>query len=239
MSLNSKNYETQSKFKTPDPLEVGTYPARVVQIIDLGLQKQDPYKGEEKEPKVEICVTYEFLDEFLKDEDGNDLEDKPRWLSEKFTMNHLDSDLAKSTKRYMALDPELEHDGDWSKLLGAPCMVTIVNNEGKGKHSGKVFNNITSVQSMRAKEQSKAPPLVNEPKMFDVDEPDIEVFLSLPEFRQDQIKSNLNYEGSVLEIALEEHKNSSGREGAKEASKATEGASQDVSDTTESDGDDW
>lgn len=206
MALNSKNYKQESKFPTPDPLDVGTYPARVVQVISLGLQKQDPYKGEEKAPKHELYVTYELLDEFMKDEEGNDITDKPRWLSETFTMNSLDSDLAKSTKRYTALDPEMKHEGDWANIPGSACMVTIVQNKGKGKHDGKVFNNISSVQSMRAKEESKAEPLVNEPKIFDIDDPDMKVFLSLPQFLQDKIKGNLEYDGSALEHALQSHR---------------------------------
>lgn len=203
MALNAREYKQESKFERPDPLEIGTYPARVVQIISLGLQKQNPYKGEPKDPKDELYVTYELLDEFLKDEEGNDIEDKPRWLSETFTMNSLDSDLAKSTKRYTALDPDLSHDGNWAELLGAACMITVVQNEGKGKNAGTIYNNIASVQSMRSKEAAKAPDLVNEGKVFDIDEPDMEVFFSLPNFLQDKMKDNLNFGGSALEEAIE------------------------------------
>ncbi len=206
MALNAKNIKMESKFKAPEPLEVGSYPARVVQIISLGLQKQQPYKGEPKDPKPELYVTYELLDEFLTDEDGEEMKDKPRWLSETFTMNSLDSDLAKSTKRYMALDPELDYEGDWSQLVGAGCMVTITQNEGKGKNAGRIFNNISSVSTMRAKEAAKAPELVNAGKVFDIDEPDMEVFLSLPDFLQSKMKDNLEFSGSALEKAIKAHK---------------------------------
>lgn len=239
MALNAREYKQESKFKTPDPLEVGTYPARVVQVISLGMQKQQPYQGQEKDPKDELYVTYELLDEFLVDEEGNELTDKPRWLSETFTMNSLDSDLAKSTKRYMALDPSLTHDGDWAQLIGAACMVTLTQNEGKGKNAGKTFNNISSVQTMRTKEALKAPSLVNEGKVFDIDEPDMETFLALPTFLQDKMKSNLNYGGSALEKAVENHKDGSGDEGSQKKEKATEKSSQEVSGGDASDGDDW
>lgn len=205
MALNAKNYKMESKFEAPEPLEVGTYPARVVQVISLGLQKQDPYKGEPKDPKDEIYVTYELADEFMKDEEGNEIEDKPRWLSETFTMNSLDSDLAKSTKRYTALDPDMKYDGDWSQIPGSACMISVVQNKGKGKHEGKIFNNISSVQAMRAKEEAKTPKLVNGPKVFDIDEPDMEVFFSLPQFLQDKMKNNLNFGGSALEKAIENY----------------------------------
>lgn len=204
MALNSKDYKQESKFEKPAPLDPGTYPARVVQVISLGLQKQQPYKGDEKPPKQEIYVTYEMLDEFLKDEDGEDIEDKPRWLSERFTMNSLDSDMAKSTKRYLALDPTMAFEGDWAQLIGAPCMVTVVVNQSK-KDKDVVYNNIASVQTMRPKEAAKAADLRNPGKVFDIDEPDLETFLALPKWLQEAIQSNLEYDGSELEAALNAH----------------------------------
>lgn len=187
----------------PDPVEPGTYPARLVQVITLGVQKQRPYKGEEKSPALELHLTYEFLDEFLKDEDGNDIEDKPRWLSETMPFRNLNSERAKSTKRYFALDPDVEHDGDWGELIGKPCMVTIINNEGKGANAGRIFDNIDSVSSMRPKEAAKAPELVNPPKVFDFYNPDLEVWDKLPEWMQDKMKSAVDFEGSDLEEALD------------------------------------
>lgn len=184
-------------------IEAGTYPARVVSVLDLGLQAQRPYKGEEKPPKHEIRMTYELLDEFCLDEDGNEMEDKPRWISEDFPFNSLSADLAKSTKRYLALDPQQKLGGDFTLLVDLPCMVTIVNKDGQGKHAGKVFNNVGAVSGMRPKEAAKAAPLVNPAKVFVLDEPDLEVLRSLPEFLQDKIKGNLEYNGSVLQKLLQ------------------------------------
>lgn len=241
MSLNARKYKQESKFKTPDALDPGTYPARVVQIISLGLQKQHPYLGEPKDPKDELYVTYELLDEFLLDEDDKEMEDKPRWISENFTMNSLDSDLAKSTKRYTAIDPDFKEDGNWATLTGYPCLVTIVQNKGKGKNADRVFNNISSVQTMRGKDASKAEELKNPPKVFDIDEPDMEVFLALPQFLQDRITGNLNFGGSVLEKLLEAHQGSSGGGSTQESEKDSQTPSQDVSDATddENDEEDW
>lgn len=187
----------------PDPLDAGTYPARLVQIITMGIQKQRPYKGDEKPPVLELMLTYEFLDEFLKDEDGNDIEDKPRWLSETIPFHNLNAELAKSSKRYYALDANVEHDGDWSKLIAAPCMVTVVQAEGKGKNAGKVYENIASVSSMRPKEAAKAPDLVNPPKVFDFYSPDMDVYNTLPQWIQDKMKDAVDFDGSALEEALE------------------------------------
>lgn len=239
MALNaSKLPKTGGNRKPVDPLEPGTYPARVVQIITLGLQEQQPYKGEPKQPAQELYVTYELLDEFMKDEDGNDIEDKPRWLSETFAFHSLDSDLAKSTKRYFALDPDKDYGGDWSKLIGAPCMVTIIQKPSK-KDPDIIYNNITSVSSMRAKEAAKAPDLVNEGKLFDIDEPDMDIFLSLPQWLQDKIKGNLDFAGSALESALEAHqtpKSDSGKGDSQKASKAAVAPSEEAPEADEEEG---
>ncbi len=56
---------------------------------------------------------------------------------------------------------------------------------------------------MRPKDAKKTPDLVNESKFFSLDEPDLEVFLSLPDFLQEKIKGNLEYNGSVLQGLLE------------------------------------
>lgn len=191
-----------SKFKI-EPLEAGTYPARVVQIIDLGLQAQQPYQGQEKSPRYEMQLTYELVDAFLKDEEGNDLEDKPRWVSEKFGLNPLDNDKATSTKRYNALDPTGDAGGDFTALIGAACNVTIALNVGKGKNAGKIYENVSAVTAVRARDLARFPELINTPKVFTLDNPDLDVFRSLPEWLQKAIKDNLEYEGSTLQKALQ------------------------------------
>jgi hypothetical protein len=216
MALNARKVKTEGK--KYDPMEAGTYPARLVQIIDLGLQPQE-YKGEEKAPKIELMTTYEFLDEFLPDEDGNPNEEKPRWLSETWALNNLDSEKAKSTQRYYALDPEEEHDGEWPELIETPVMVTVVQN----KKGDKVYNNIASTSTMRAKDAAKAPPLVNPPKVFLMEKPDVEIFLSLPDWVQDKIKGGLEYEGSALERLLKDHKGGSTKKDKEAADEPVKG----------------
>lgn len=239
MALNAKAIPGK-KFDRPEPLQAGTYPVRVVQILSLGLQEQRPYMGEEKDPAYEIMVTYECLDEFLKDKDtGEDMEDKPRWLSETFALHSLDSDLAKSTKRYYALDPESDYEGDWSQLASTPAMMTVTLNKGKGKNADKVYENITALSAMRGKDAAKAPELKNPAKVFDIDEPDMEIFLSLPQWIQDKMKSNLEFEGSALDKALQAH--TKGEKGGSKgkAEKATPEASQSLPDTSEDEKEDW
>lgn len=183
-------------------LDPGTYPTRVVAIIDLGLQAQRPFNGEAKPPAREIALTYEFLDEYMKDEDGQDLKDKPRFISESFPFFNITQDKARSTIRYKSLDPTMKHGGNFAALLGLACNVTIVINPGKGKNVGKVYENVGGVSPMRPKDAEKAGPLINEPTVFDLDEPTLETWKGVPKFLQDKIKANLEYEGSALQKLL-------------------------------------
>src|SRR5699024_8665620 len=141
-------------------------------------------------------LTWELVDTFMLDEEGNEMEDKPRWISEQMPFRNLNSDLAKSTKRYKALDPKEEFEGDFSKLLGLPGNALLTTYLLKnGPNAGSENNKVDNVTAMRPRDAAKTPELVNEPKLFTLDEPDMEVFLSFPEFLQEKIKSNLEYAG--------------------------------------------
>lgn len=199
MGLNIKNTGNGGKNRVDQKnIEPGTYPARLVQIIDMGLQAQRAFQGQDKPPAQEIQLTYELVDEFMKDEEGNDVKDKPRWISETLPFYGLHADKAKSTQRYNALDPNGDLNGDFAAAIGFPINVTVVNN-AKGD---KVYDNIATISPMRPKDAANCPPLVNPPKVFDLDKPDLEVFTKLPKWIQDGIKENLNYAGSVLQKLL-------------------------------------
>lgn len=179
-------------------IEVGTYPARLARVIDLGIQAQNPYQGEEKPPVHMVDFTYEMLDVFMVDKDGKEDETKPRWISENFPLHHPSADLAKSTKRAKALDPNNDFEFDLTKMVGQPCMVTIVHKQSKGK----TYANVGGVTVMRAKDMEKAPALKNEPVVFSLDEPDMEVFNSFPDWMREKIQGNLEFKGSKLQKLL-------------------------------------
>jgi hypothetical protein len=162
------------------------------------------------------------LDEFLKDEDGNDVEDKPRWLSEEFPFLSLKADRATSTKRYYAFDPSGEADGDWSKLVGGPVMVNLVQEADKRPGVDRIYEKIVSVSSMRPREAEKAPGLKNPTLVWDFYSPDVEAFKAFPEWLQEKIKSAVDYPGSALESALGGGKVLPSPKGSKAPEKASE-----------------
>ena len=202
MGLNA-NEVAAPKGKSPEQEVLkGSHAARVVQVVDLGLQARNPYQGQEKPPVHMIQLTYELSHEFMKDEDGAVQEDKPRWINEDFPFHNLEVELAKSTKRYNVLDAEGTFGGDFTKLVGAPCSLAIVTNAGTGKHKGKTFSNIANVSGVMNMPGYVQPALVHEPRVFLLDEPDMKVFGALPEWIQDKVKGNLEFRGSKLDVLL-------------------------------------
>lgn len=200
MGLNAANVAMpEGNRKKQAGVEAGNYLARLVQVIDMGLQTQRPFKGEAKPPAHEVMFTYELGTEFMVDEDGNDMEDKPRWLSETFPFHNLKADLAKSTKRIKAIDPQLVHGGNVAEMLNSPCTVTVVNNVNKN-NPDKVYVDVGNVTPPM--KGIPVPELKNPTKLFELDEPDLEVFESLPQWVQEKLKGNLNFNGSALQKAL-------------------------------------
>lgn len=196
MALNAAKATGGSGPKA-EPLAPDNYMARIVIIADLGVQEQRPYKGQEKPPVQEILVTYELVTEFMKDEDGNDDEERPRWITERFPLYNLKADKAKSTRRYLSLDPKMEHGGDFTALLGAPCLVTVVNNE----RDGRVYNNVGNISPPL--KGISVPELVNDPVLFDFDEPSQDAWDRLPDWMNDVIQESLSYKGSKVQAMVE------------------------------------
>ena len=194
MALNAK--KVTGTGPAAKALSAGNYMARVVQVLDLGVQAQLPYEGKAKPPVRKLRLVYELGTEFMDDDDGNPDTQRPRWVGEDFPLYNLGSERAKSTLRYNAMDPAGTYEGDFAQLGGAPCLVAIVN-KVKGD---KVYNNVGAVSAPIA--GLPVPELVNPITIFDLDSPDMEVFNALPDWLKDIIKANLEYEGSPLQQAI-------------------------------------
>lgn len=202
MSLNANNQDGGGDFTPAPALAPGSYPARLVQVVDMGMQNSRPFKGQPKPPRNRIYLTYELSHEFLTDEDGNPDGTKPRWISEDMAFFNLEMTTAKSTERYKVFDPTGAADGDWTKLLGTACQVTLTKEQRKdGKGDTNYISHVGGAMTVPGYTQ---PGLVNTPRFFDLDAPDMEMFKELPNWLQDKLKTNLNYNGSALQAALGE-----------------------------------
>jgi hypothetical protein len=204
MPLVAEKNQGNKKRAPQAELEIGTYPCRIVQVVDLGVCFRERFDtsankyvvDEDKSPQRKIMVTYEFVTEFIKDEDGKDDESKPRWLSEKFFLYPLDVDLAVSTKRSGAIDPTGSFSGDWSKYVGLPCMVTI-GHKPNGK--AKIIQVSPPVKGLKFEE------LKNGSKVFLLDESpeeNMEIFLSLPEWVQEEVRKCIDFDSTRFGIFL-------------------------------------
>lgn len=201
MGINASNVKGNGagkKFAEQPDMEAGQYPARLVQVIDWGLQPQRAFEGQEKPPAHTVNFTFELVDSFMVDAEGNELEDKPRWVSKEMPLHPLIAERAASTKLAKALDPNDDLQGDFGQMLGFPLNVTIAVTKKKDK----TYTNITGFGAMRARDAEKCPELKNPTKVFDLDNPDLEVFNSLPEWMREKIKSNLQFAASPLERLL-------------------------------------
>lgn len=166
-------------------LEEGTHVARLVQVIDLGQQVITNMQGEERVvPRA--WIVFEFPTETIEING----EERPRWQGKEYTISyHEKSGL---TQVINSLDPEgkAKHLGD---LLGKACMVSIGSTStGKAK--------ITNV--VPAPKKMAIPELDNPAKVFDFENPDMEVFETLPDWLKNKITTAENFKGSKVEEML-------------------------------------
>lgn len=187
MGLQAKSFGSKKK----DVPAEGTMMARLVGLTDLGHQPGFEYNGEQVKSSYKITFTYELPGSLT--EDG-----RPHWVSEDVNVSDYVGDgvISKMMKRVFALDPngDLSNGGkELTKLIGQPCMISI-------KHNKNGYPQIKDVVSAPA--GIPVPELANDPQIFNMDAPDMEMFNRFPEFVQNKIKSALDFEDSPLYTAL-------------------------------------
>ena len=165
-------------------VEDGTYGARIVQLIMLGSQIQTDWQsGEMKEDddgnviyKEEIWITFEFPTERIVYTDDEAVEhDRPRWQSKTYTLSMHEK--ANFRKMLDAIAPDGEGLAD---LVGQPGTITVGSTSG-GK--AKITSAVAPMKGMTVAD------LENDPVIYDLDEPDEEIFDGLPDFLQEKIKN--------------------------------------------------
>ncbi len=151
MSLTSKDSGGSGSF---EPVPAGTYTARCVTVVDLGVQ-DTPWGGKEK-------VYFGFEVPSVKvewdDKDGVHHEG-PALIGSRYTNSiHPDSNLGKHliSWRGKAFTEEEREGFDLFNVLGAPCMISVTHNT-KGD---KTYANISAI--MRLPEGMVAPPAIGE-----------------------------------------------------------------------------
>ncbi len=197
MSRNASNAPSKSNRVEQEPLN-GSEAARIVQVVFLGVQPQNAFKGQPKPDVEQVRITYELSHRFMVDEEGNTLEDKPRWENETIPWHPASVDLATSTKRFISFNPGIGNgDHVWSAdLLGKAVSLTLASRKAEtGKHAGRTFVDIKGVTPAPTLPGYVQPELINPAVFFDPadDNLDIEVFNGLPDWLQAEIKSAKNF----------------------------------------------
>lgn len=165
---------------TSAPIEAGAHPARCVGVIDLGVQHND-FNGKDQE---KVLLMFELPDERIQ-VDG---EDKPRWLSKRYTASlHEKASLRKDLDAWRGKPFTAEElkGFDLASVVSAPCLITVTHTE----RNGNTYANISGVS--KPMKGMEIPPLENEPVIFSIDSDNAEsVFKTLPNWIKDTIEKS-------------------------------------------------
>ena len=150
---------------TPPP--AGMHVARCYRLIDLGTQPKS-YQGKPTGEARKIMASWEFLGEDRMD-DGKPFTMSKSWFLSMHEKAALRKDL--ESWRGKPFTPEEECSFDVSKLLGAYCLINVIQEPGQ---DGTPYAKIGAITPMM-KGMARPEP-VNKNMIFDADEPDMELY---------------------------------------------------------------
>ena len=193
----------EAKFVLPKD---GARPARLMSIVDVGVQMQDPYQGKVKKPCQQVILGWDLVDDM--DDDGKPV----RITSGYFPLNvsvdfktktlHDKSKLAGIVK---ALDPTGKvFNMDFNNLIGLPCIITVklttrVGNDGQERTYAN-FNGCSPVPEMEGFTIAET---TSDPYIFDMDEPNLEVWTALQDRLKVKVREAINYPDSPIKAVDE------------------------------------
>ena len=175
----------------------GVYLARCIKMIDIGTQTNESPKYGVKKQR-EIILYWELLTdddtgEAVFMEDGKSV----FVISNKYTWSmHTKANLRKTLDswRGVPFTDEEAKDFEISKLLGKYCKLQVVHNVS----GDRTFANVGSIMTT-----TKEPAGVNKLVTFSIEDPDMEVYESLPEWLKDKINSAPEFDGDFDESGIE------------------------------------
>lgn len=183
MSLKISEISKPSKKTDFGRLEDGNHLARIVSVIDVGLQEQTDWQTKEKtDPKKIVMITFETPNEtiVIEDKEGNK-EEKPRWISKDYTLSF--HEMAALHKLVNAIKPDIE---SLDELLNVPVMINV---------GSTVTGNAKIVGVSKPMKGMEVPELQNDAFHFDFSHPNMGLFNGLLKWQQEKVKSALDYNG--------------------------------------------
>ena len=180
MSLIAKN---KAGSNIP-PIEAGTYVGVCVGVVDIGEQKNDIFNNYSHK----VVIIYELGTERVE----IDGQDKPRWLSETYTVSLSDkANLYKTLLSWRGrdfTDEELDGGLDLAEMVGKPCQVQVLVVD---KKDGTKCNRIAGVFGLP--KGMEAPKPENPTLVYNIEDGESEVFLQLPSWMQDKIRHSTEW----------------------------------------------
>jgi hypothetical protein len=133
----------------------GTYPAICYRVIDLGRQAGE-FQGEKK-VQHKVMLSWEIADDEVRMADG-----RPFTISSRYTWSmHEKAGLRRDLESWRGqafVDSDFGPGGfDIKKLIGAPCLLTLVDRD----KDGKTYTNINAIAKLPRQMATSASPLVN------------------------------------------------------------------------------
>ena len=170
----------ESKGSSFKPVPAGMHLGRCYRIVDIGTQKTE-FKGQVKMLH-KVMLGWEL---FGEDELGDKLvmdDGKPLSLHKSYTMSWADKATLRihlQAWRGKPFTPEEMRRFDLKNILGAYCMLNVIQEPGQ---DGSLYSKITSISPVpRQIKELGLPAAVNKPQLFNIAEPDMELFASLSE----------------------------------------------------------
>jgi len=179
-------FQNKSFGKKKDVPAEGTMMARLVGIVDIGHQPGYVHNGEPVKSNFKVTFTYELPGSLTED-------NRPHWVSE--DLNYSDHEKSTMYKRVKAMDPTGELTASDSagyalqKLINQPCMINL-------QHNDKGWPKIKDVVS--APSGIPVPELANTPILFNMDEPDMDVYNRLSDFVKEKMNGALDFKDTAL-----------------------------------------
>jgi hypothetical protein len=166
----------------------GVFIARCYSLIDLGTQVTTGQYGTKEQHQIRL--SWEL---FGEDESGEpltiDVEGKlmPLTISKKYTVSlHEKASLRRDLAAWRGKDfsDEEAKAFDVSKLIGAYCMINCTESES----GGKTYSNVGGITPLPGALKNAKPAAVHGNVLFNLDNPDLDVFNTFYQHLQDTIK---------------------------------------------------
>ena len=168
------------------PIDSGTYVARCFSMVHIGTVGQELF---EKKEANKVRITWELPTETKIFKEGE--EPKILTIGKEFTLSlHEKSNLRKFLEswRGRGFTEEEAKKFDVTKLLGVPCMLSVIHKTSK---QGKLYAEISSISTLP--KSLTCPEQINLNFEFSLENFDQKKFDSLPDWLKDKIKTSKEY----------------------------------------------